>query len=207
MTVGADATSDDGSPETRCVVPGRVDPVAPVELPSNRNRGRRRFDDATCMGPQGDGERDESLDAWLPSAPIITTTDSVVFIIVIHVNQRVDSGTRTSSEANGDDDHEDDRCRRPVEGGDTNVVTNATVDGLLEGSNGTFYTEWQVSRELRAGRWKRCVQQREPDRRLVETDDGSLLLLTPVDELPDWAEIRVDDHGARVVETRRPLPK
>lgn len=82
---------------------------------------------------------------------------------------------------------------------------NSPVKTLYEGSNGRYYTEWQVHERLRAGEWKPCIEQRSPDRRLIGTDDEELLLLLPVDpvELPTWAEIRIDGRGARVVDTRR----
>ncbi|WP_328821196.1 hypothetical protein [Natronorubrum halalkaliphilum] len=87
------------------------------------------------------------------------------------------------------------------------MVANAPVDGLFEGSNGHYYTACQVTRKLRTERWKPCIRQRDPDRRLVETSDGGLLLLTPTDDLPAWAEIQVDGRGTRVIDTRRPVPR
>lgn len=80
---------------------------------------------------------------------------------------------------------------------------------LFAGSNGRYYTGWQVRRRLRAGEWKRCLRQRGPDRRLVETDERALLLLVPIGpaELPSWAEIRVASRAVRVVDTRRPVPR
>lgn len=85
-------------------------------------------------------------------------------------------------------------------------MPNAPVDGLYRGSNGRYYTDCQVANYLRAERWNRCIRQRNPDRRLVETSEGDLLLLTPTDDIPAWVEIRVDDRGARIVDTRRPAP-
>lgn len=87
------------------------------------------------------------------------------------------------------------------------MVPDAPVDGLYEGSNGRYYTDCQIARKLRTDQWKPCIRQRDPDRRLVETSDGGLLLLTPTDDLPAWAELRVDARGARVVDTRRPGPE
>ncbi len=83
------------------------------------------------------------------------------------------------------------------------------VDTLFEGSNDRYYTEWQVQHRLRNGTWKLCIRQESPDRRLVGAGDGALLLLVPIDaaELPAWAEIRIDDRGSRVVDTRRSGPK
>ncbi|WP_408957924.1 hypothetical protein [Natrinema sp. 74] len=76
---------------------------------------------------------------------------------------------------------------------------------LFEGSDGRYYTDWQVRQRRRTGEWRLCVRQRTPDRRLVETEDGALLLLAPTaaDELPAGVEIRVADGRARVVDTRR----
>ena len=101
---------------------------------------------------------------------------------------------------------EDDGFQRPASGGYTAVVMDVPVDSLYEGSNGHYYTDCQIARRLRTERWKPCIRQRDPDRRLVETSDGNLLLLTPTDTLPEWAELRIDDRGARIVDTRGPLP-
>lgn len=87
------------------------------------------------------------------------------------------------------------------------MISNAPIERLYEGSNGRYYTGWQVGRRLRTDRWKLCIRQRNPDRQLVETDDGGLVLLTPTDDLPTWAEVRIDDRGPRVVDTRRPTPR
>ncbi len=86
---------------------------------------------------------------------------------------------------------------------------NVPVDALFAGSNGRYYTEWQVRRRLSTGEWNRCMRQRSPERRLVGTGDGALLMLVPIDpdELPGWAEIRVAGRGVRVVDTRRPIPE
>lgn len=80
---------------------------------------------------------------------------------------------------------------------------------VFEGSNGRYYTDWQVRRRLRDGEWTVCLHQRAPHRRLVETADDALLLLTPTepDELPDGLEIRVTERRARVVDTRRVPPR
>lgn len=85
------------------------------------------------------------------------------------------------------------------------MVGNAPVDEIFEGSNGHYYTDWEVTRRLHRETWQLCMHQRDPDRRLVETPDGGLLLLTPIDagELPDWVEIRVIGDIARVVDTRQ----
>ncbi|WP_254764839.1 hypothetical protein [Natrinema marinum] len=76
---------------------------------------------------------------------------------------------------------------------------------LYVGSDGRYYTDWQVRERHRTGEWRLCVRQRRPDRRLVETGDGALVLLTPTDAdtLPAGVEIRVADGRARVVDTRR----
>ncbi|WP_243645263.1 hypothetical protein [Natrarchaeobius chitinivorans] len=81
------------------------------------------------------------------------------------------------------------------------------VESVYEASNGRYYTDWQLHRRLESGRWRRCLSQRDPDRRLVEADGGELLFLTPVDpeELPNWTEIRIERRAAHVVETRQPL--
>ena len=80
---------------------------------------------------------------------------------------------------------------------------------LFEGSDGRYYTDWQVDRRLRTGEWTFCMRQRTPRRRLVETADGALVLLAPTepDELPAGLEIRVSEQCARVVDTRRRPPE
>lgn len=80
---------------------------------------------------------------------------------------------------------------------------------LFEGSNGRYYTDWQVARRRRTGEWTLCMRQRTPDRQLVETDGGALLLLAPTDPetLPPGLEIRVRDGRARVVDVRCGLPE
>ena len=84
-------------------------------------------------------------------------------------------------------------------------IGDAPVDGLYEGSNGRYYTDWEVRRHRRRGAWRLCLRQRDPDRLLVETEEGNLLMLAAIDadELPDWVEIRVIGDIARIVDTRR----
>ncbi|AEH37712.1 hypothetical protein [Halopiger xanaduensis] len=86
------------------------------------------------------------------------------------------------------------------------MIGDAPVDGLYAGSNGDYYTDWEVTRNLRRGTWRPCIRQREPDRRLVETTGGGLLMLTAIEPtaLPTWVEIRVAGETARVVDTRYP---
>lgn len=113
---------------------------------------------------------------------------------------------RRRSTANGTDETPDGGRRPADDGGGTDVTADAPIDGLYEGSNGRYYTEWQIETRLRTDRWKPCIRQCDSDRRLVETGDGTLLLLVPTDDLPPWTELRIDDRGARVVDTRRPVP-
>ncbi|WP_254524343.1 hypothetical protein [Natrinema caseinilyticum] len=84
-----------------------------------------------------------------------------------------------------------------------------SIETLFEGSNGRYYTDWQVARRRRTGEWALCIRQRTPDRRLVETDGGALLLLTPTDpaSLPPGIEIHVRDGRARVVDGRCGSPE
>lgn len=121
------------------------------------------------------------------------------------MNPSDDASASPSSDCDGNDEQSDGK--QPLfRGGCDDVTANAPIEGLYEGSNGRYYTECQLRRRLRTDRWAPCIRQRDPDRRLVETRDGSLLLLTPTDDLPAWAELRIDDRGARVVDTRRPVP-
>jgi len=82
------------------------------------------------------------------------------------------------------------------------------VGSVYAGSDGRFYTDWQVDRKLRQGAWRPCVHDRGTDRRMVGTDDGELVLLVSVEaaELPEWVRIRADPGGLRVVDTRRVAP-
>jgi len=84
-------------------------------------------------------------------------------------------------------------------------VVALPFETVFEGSDGRYYTDWQVRHRLRTGEWTFCMQQRTPHRRLVETDDNALLLLVPIDpeELPTGLEIRVIGRCSRVVDTRR----
>lgn len=88
------------------------------------------------------------------------------------------------------------------------MVSDASLEGVFEGSDGAYYTHWEVDRRLRVGTWKPCIRQRNPDRRLVETKNRDLLLLVPValEDLPSWTEIRIDKNRRRAVDTRRPGP-
>lgn len=122
------------------------------------------------------------------------------------MNPNVDTEQSTPSEWNADGDRVGDGCRHSV-GGDAAVRADLPVDALYEGSDGRYYTDWQLTRRLRTDRWSLCIRQRDLDRHLVETSDGQLLLLTPTDDLPEWAELRIDERGARVVDTRGPLPE
>ncbi|WP_247004961.1 hypothetical protein [Halosolutus gelatinilyticus] len=89
------------------------------------------------------------------------------------------------------------------------MAVNVPIEGVFEGTNGRYYTGRQVERRLRTGAWMPCIQQRNPDRLLVEVADGALLMLAPIEptDLPSWTEIRIDGRGARVVDTRRPIPE
>ncbi|ELY72458.1 hypothetical protein CYV19_02820 [Natronobacterium gregoryi SP2] len=99
-------------------------------------------------------------------------------------------------------------CDRECDGdssGGFETRRDTPVDAVLAGSDGCYYTEWQVKRRFRTGDWRRCLRQWSPDRRLVETATGTLLLLEPIDpeRLPGWVEIRVLGDATRVVDTRR----
>lgn len=85
------------------------------------------------------------------------------------------------------------------------AVVALPFETVFEGSDGRYYTDWQVRHRLRTDEWTFCMQQRTPHRRLVETDDDALLLLVPIEleELPAGREIRVSGCCARVVDTQR----
>ncbi|WP_394739902.1 hypothetical protein [Natronococcus roseus] len=85
------------------------------------------------------------------------------------------------------------------------MIEDLRTETVLEGSDGSYYTGWEVTRRLRSGAWNPCLRQDDPDRRLVETESGELLLLAPIDPatLPARAEVRLEGEAARVVRTRR----
>lgn len=87
-------------------------------------------------------------------------------------------------------------------------MTPDGVDPIYAGPDGSYYTCWQVTRKLEAGEWRPCVRDRRAGTRLVATANGELLALTTIDgsNLPAWLEVRIDDSGARIVDTRRPVP-
>lgn len=113
-------------------------------------------------------------------------------------------GVTADRPGTNDDDRSVDAVRRSDLGGRYRVV--AYPSGILfEGTDDRYYTDWEVDRRLRNGVWALCIRQRSPTRLLVETEDETLLMLTPADptELPAGIEIRVTDSRARVVDTRR----
>ncbi|UTF52140.1 hypothetical protein [Natronosalvus rutilus] len=80
-------------------------------------------------------------------------------------------------------------------------VAGSRFGTVYLGSDGRFYTSWDVLEKYRSGTWKPCLRHRS-GRRLV-ADGDALLSLTPVaaSDLPDWLEIRVTT-GQRRVKTR-----
>ncbi|MDF9745923.1 hypothetical protein [Natrinema salsiterrestre] len=77
-------------------------------------------------------------------------------------------------------------------------------EAIFRGADDRYYTEWQIEHRLRTGAWALCLRQRGPDRWLVETEDGALLSLAPVEpcQLPAGLEIRVFESQAWVVDRR-----
>lgn len=61
---------------------------------------------------------------------------------------------------------------------------------VYAGSNGRYYTSWEVLVKLRRGTWRNCLRHHD-GRRLVGVRND-ILLLTPIAvvDLPDWIEIR-----------------
>lgn len=76
---------------------------------------------------------------------------------------------------------------------------------LFAGSDGRFYTGWQVGWRLESGRWRPCMWDTEAGWELVESDDG-LVWLWPVsrEDLPSWTGLRAvqPGHGVEVVDRR-----
>lgn len=154
-----------------------------------------------CRAEIGTCDRNTTL-----YAEYITGDDTHEMLKEAHMNPSVDASASTTSNCDGIDEYFDGGTRPPSAGRCRNVMPDVPVENLYEGSNGRYYTDCQLRWRLRTDRWTPCIRQRDPDRRLVETSDGSLLLLLPTDDLPVWAELRIDDRGARVVDTRRPVP-
>ena len=91
------------------------------------------------------------------------------------------------------------RGGRPVSGLDDERV--------YRGSNGRYYTGWQVERRLHTGVWRPCIREATTGRHLVDVDDELVLLEpTDLDDLPDWIRIRLDRSGPRAVDVRRTVP-
>jgi hypothetical protein len=80
------------------------------------------------------------------------------------------------------------------------------VTKLYAGSDGRYYTEWQVSWRFENDEWRPCMWDSDDGWELVEEDD-ELVWLYPADlegvkDLPEWAELRQRGHGVAVVDLR-----
>lgn len=100
-----------------------------------------------------------------------------------------------------------DGYTRSTSGGLSNSGADACDDppcALFVGSDGTYYTEWQLERRLERGTWRRCLSHQDPDRHLLTDDGGELLLLERIarENVPPWLEVRVDGERAWTVDTR-----
>lgn len=102
--------------------------------------------------------------------------------------------------------------------GDPDDADRPTGFGAVyAGSDGRFYTSWELLTNYRRDRWRDCLRHGD-GRRLVAVGE-SLLLLTPVrhEALPEWVDIRVcrtrvgdrrprtvavDTRGSPALETR-----
>lgn len=94
-----------------------------------------------------------------------------------------------------------DRCR---EGRRDGIDHGEHVDALYVGSDGSYYTAWQLERRLERGTWRRCLSQQEPACHLVADGAGQLLSLERIalESAPPWLEVRVEAERAWVVDTR-----
>lgn len=95
----------------------------------------------------------------------------------------------------------DERSADETDGGTSRTRERRLAGGfgtLYAGSDGEWYTSWEVLINHRTGRWEPCLSH-EDGRRLVAVGD-ELLLLEPsaVDDLPDWIEIRVTPRSPGV---------
>jgi hypothetical protein len=80
------------------------------------------------------------------------------------------------------------------------------MHGVYAGSNGRYYTDWEVATRMESGDWTPCMWDPEAGWGLVEGDEGAMWLV-PVERsaLPPWAELRETPGGTgrEVVDTRR----
>ena len=74
---------------------------------------------------------------------------------------------------------------------------------LYAGSDGRFYTDWEVTWRFESDEWQPCMWSSEEGWELVE-DGTELVWLYPVgrEELPEWAELRPEGRGIVVVDNR-----
>jgi len=74
---------------------------------------------------------------------------------------------------------------------------------LYAGSDGRYYTDWQVSWRFENGEWRACMWDSDEGWELVE-EDNELVWLYPVEanDLPAWAELAPEGRGVTVVDRR-----
>ena len=79
---------------------------------------------------------------------------------------------------------------------------------LYAGSDGRYYTDWQVSWRFENDEWRACMWDSDEGWELVE-DGEELVWLDPVDrgDLPDWAELRPEGYGVVVVDCREAVDR
>lgn len=72
---------------------------------------------------------------------------------------------------------------------------------IYEGSDGQYYTDWQVWRNFESNRWKAFCWKEDSRWEMVETSQGDLLVLNPISksELPDDVVVEYSEMGAEVV--------
>lgn len=75
---------------------------------------------------------------------------------------------------------------------------------LYAGSDGEFYTEYELGYRFETHAWQPCMWNADEGWELVETPDNEFLWLTPIDEsdLPANIEVRSSDVGKTIVDTR-----
>lgn len=123
-----------------------------------------------------------------------------------YVKPRVDGARPEITLRDTDGTHESAIGR--FERRDRRLVVEREIGPVYEGSDGCFYTAWQVDRRVAEGDWSPCLRDLETGRRLVATADDEPLMLVRVESttLPEWAELRADGEAVRVVDTRRTSP-
>lgn len=75
------------------------------------------------------------------------------------------------------------------------VLNGIRMTHLYRGSDGRYYTDYGICRRFESGAWSACMWDDEAGWEVVETGDGELLRLDPVDPA-ELARASEGDHRA-----------